>query len=511
MMPGNTDGNILSSLSSWLPSSPWEWVTFLVATGVLIWLVIGFFGLDIAKWWRRRHPVDRTIDDGPWRGGLLPASEIKELKQLKAGLPLGADNGEIVRYAKNDEQGWLGGHHAVIAGTRGGKSVSALVPAILDHAGAVVALDIKGELAAITAGRRSAKGRRIAVLDPFGATQLKATAYNPLSFIRPDHRDRDAAVIADGLVMTETGDAAHFADRAKDCLQTAIEVVHELEGPKATLHHVREMVLSAKFLDTLAAWAETPSLAGGRAAELAGSFLQMGDKERGAIISTIARSLKWTSAQHMRAFLATDKGFKFDMLLGGSVDLFIVIPLDQVGPQSGFMRLLTNQLLALLVQQDDRGTAKQQVLFIADEFTRLGYMGRIVDIATVAAGLSLEAIFVLQDRGSLEAVYGQYAADTILGSCATTRVFNLGRADLRTAKWLSDVSGHKTVLSEGKTFQKTGKDQTTSRSEVKEGLLSISDILELPSDKMICLIRGKSPALLNRIYWYKNPAYMERR
>lgn len=322
-----------------------------------------------------------------------------------------------------------------------------------------------------------------------------------------DHATGDAAVIADGLVLVESGEGAHFADRARDCLATAIEVAHALEGPKATLHDVRKLVLSATFSDTLVAWADTPDLAGGRAADLAGSFLQMGEKERGAIISTVARSLKWTAAEHMRTFLAAEKGFQLDMLLGGETDLFIVVPLDQIGPQAGFLRLLTNQLLALMVQQDQRGKAEKPVLFVADEFTRLGYLQRVVDIATVAAGMNLETIFVLQDRGSLEAIYGQYAADTILGSCATTRVFNLGRADLRTAEWLSKASGYKTMLTEGKSVQSTTVGQTTSKSEVKEALLSVSDILELPADRIICLIRGKAPAKIGRIFYFKDQRY----
>lgn len=498
---------MIPDLSALLPAGALGWISIVAVLVFLAWIVIGFLGNDIGRWWRRRHPVSRVAENGPWSGGFMDETDLKQLTSNSSGLPLGIHAGKIARYVKNDDKGWLGGHHAVIAGTRGGKSVSALVPAILDHSGPVVALDIKGELVTITGKRRAKAGRRVVVLDPFRTTKIRGFAYNPLSFIRKAHRDRDAAVIADGLVLTETGDGAHFSDRARDALQTAIEVVHEIEGPKANLHDVRKLVLNANFLDTLAAWSEAPDLAGGRAAELAGSFLQMGDKERGAILSTVARSLKWTSAQHMRAFLASENGLQLDQLLMGNVDLFIVIPLDQIGPQAGFLRLLTNQLLAVMVQQDGRGQAAQPVLFVADEFTRLGFMQRVVDIATVAAGMSLETIFVLQDRGSLEAVYGQYAADTILGSCATTRVFNLGRADLRTAKWLSDASGHTTLLSEGKTFQSGSKDQATNRSEIKENLLSVSDVLELPADKMICLIRGKPPARIERIFAHKHKNY----
>jgi type IV secretion system protein VirD4 len=498
---------MIPDLNALLPGGEVGWFATIAALGFLAWFIIGFLHNDIGGWWRKRHPINRVAEDGPWRGGFMNDADLKQLTSNPSGLPLGLYADKIARYVKNDDRGWLGGHHAVIAGTRGGKSVSALVPAILDHAGPVVALDIKGELATITGKRRKAAGRKVAILDPFATTGFKGTlGFNPLSFIRSEHRDRDAAVIADGLVMAENGDGAHFADRARDCLATAIEVVHELEGLRGTLHDVRKLVLSATFADTLGAWTDKPELAGGRAAELAGSFLNMGDKERGSILSTVARSLRWTSAQHMRDFLDAE-GFRLDMLLGGETDLFIVVPLDQIGPQAGFLRLLTNQLLTLMVQQDQRGKAAKPVLFVADEFTRLGYLQRVVDIATVAAGMSLETIFVLQDRGSLEAVYGQYAVDTILGSCATVRVFNLGRADLRTAEWLSKASGYKTVLTEGKSFHSASKDQTTNQSEAKEPLLSVSDILELPADQTICLIRGKSPAKLNRIKWYNDERY----
>jgi type IV secretion system protein VirD4 len=328
-----------------------------------------------------------------------------------------------------------------------------------------------------------------------------------MAFIRPAHRSRDAAVLADGMIVPEIGSGAHFSDRARACLQVTIEVVHELsEAPN--LHEVRGLILSAGFLDTLTAWAETPALAGGRAAELAGSFLAMGDKERGSIISTVAKSLEWTSADTMRGFLGVKTGINLESLLQGNVDLFIVIPLDQVTAQAGFMRLMANLLLALLVQQNERHPAQKQVLFVADEFTRLGRLDRIVDVATVAAGINLETLFILQDRGSLEAVYGN-AADTILGSCATVRIFNLGRGDIRTAEWASKLAGYKTLRTQSTSTAAGSKTASTSLAEVREPLLTASDILELPPAEMLCFIRGRKPLRLERILWYKMRRYRD--
>lgn len=481
-----------------------------VAIAVVLWMV---FSSEIRKAWTTLFPASRQVLDGPWKSTFLSEFEIADLINLDAGIPLGLTrSGKIVRYIKNDEHGWLGGHHAVISGTRGGKGVSAIMPAIFDHNGPIVALDIKGELVDITINRRTAKGQKVVALDPFRTSKSsrmkdhKAMGFNPMTFIRPTHRSRDAAVLADGIVVPETGSGAHFSDRARACLQTTIEVVHELSD-SPNLHEVRGLILSTGFLDTLTAWTETPKLAGGRAAELAGSFLSMGDKERGSIISTVAKSLEWTSADAMRGFLGVKTGVNLESLLLGNVDLFIVIPLDQVTAQAGFMRLMTNLILALMVQQNERHPAKQTVMFIADEFTRLGRLDRIVDIATVAAGINLETLFILQDRGSLEAVYGNQAADTILGSCATIRIFNIGRGDSRTAEWVSKLTGYQTLRTESTSTAVGSNAVNISSAEVREPLLTPSDILELPANEMLCLIRGRKPLKLERIFWYKMRGY----
>ena len=482
-----------------------------IVVAAVAWIVCSG---EIGKAWAILFPSSRVVSDGPWKGAFLTESDIADLIRLEKGLPLGLTrDGKIVRYAKNDERGWLGGHHAVISGTRGGKGVSAIMPAIFDHDGPVVALDIKGELVDTTIASRTAKGQRVVALDPFRVSKSsridgqKPIGFNPMAFIREHHRSRDAAVLADGIIVPEQGSGAHFSDRARACLQTTIEVVHELsEAP--TLHEVRSLILSAGFLDTLTAWAETPTLAGGRAAELAGSFLSMGDKERGSILSTVAKSLEWTSADAMRGFLGVRTGINLESLLRGDTDLFIVIPLDQVTAQAGFMRLMANLLLALMVQQNERQPAQKQVLFVADEFTRLGRLERIVDVATVAAGINLETMFILQDRGSLEAVYGN-AADTILGSCATTRIFNLGRGDSRTAEWASKLAGYQTLQTQSTSTASGSKAAGTSTAEAKEPLLTASDILELPTNEMLCFIRSRKPLRMERIIWYRDRRYRQ--
>ncbi|CAM3343045.1 type IV secretory system conjugative DNA transfer family protein [Paracoccus nototheniae] len=128
---------------------------------------------------------NRKSRTGPWQAGWMSPRDIAHLARNKTGLPLALHNGKLLRYLKDDAKGWRGGHHLVVAGTRGGKGISAVIPAIIDHQGPVVALDIKGENFAATRRHREALDRRVAVLNPFGIVEESREQFNPLDYIRP--------------------------------------------------------------------------------------------------------------------------------------------------------------------------------------------------------------------------------------------------------------------------------------------------------------------------------------
>src|SRR3954451_19284258 len=107
-------------------------------------------------------------------------------------------------------------------------------------------------------------------------------------------------------------------------------------------------------------------------------------------------------------------------------------------------------------------------------------MDKIVDVVTIAAGAGIEALFVAQDRGSIEKVYGRDITDTLLASCATVRVFNLGRTDNRSAQWDSDAAGFRTVATRT-TRQGAGRrGSSTSVAEHRDPLLTANQVRVTP-------------------------------
>lgn len=507
---GNVNGQPLANLMRlhenaldvW--SAHWASISFWIAVAILP--LLGALPLGVPAG-RRLMTEAREVEGGPWHARWMPTILLNRLAANATGLPLGRDRrGRLLRYRAGP--GWRGGHHAVVAGTRAGKGVGAVLPAIIDHDGPVVVLDLKGENFAITRRWRQSLGRRVIVLNAFGVIEDSADAFNPIDYVRTDHLSRDAAVVAEGLVKPENGNGAHFAEMARELLAAAVEVVVRIAEPEhRNMVTLSDMLLGADFKSVLEGWQDAPEQVGRAAMQIAATLLTASDNERGAVRSAVKKALEWCSSDQMRGFLRGQAGWSLDDVLEDRADLFIVVPLDQVEPMSVFMRLVTTLILGAVARQDGHRTMPKSLLLVLDEFVRLGRMQSFETMATVAAGAGVEAMFITQDRGQVEAVYGREATTTLFGACATVRVFGLGRTDTATAQWIVEALGERTVETHGR--QLRGNDRPTG-SEQAARLLSVHELLELPADELIALFPGQRPARIKRIVSHKDREYRDK-
>lgn len=478
------------------------WMTWGIVSGGFLMLVISSIKPLLKDPLKSYRPDDRsTKGEGPWKGGFMEAVQINYLKKNTVGMPLGRYKGSLLKYKSAASEGWLGGHHAVFAGSRAGKGVSCVIPAILDHDGPVVCLDIKGENFAITKKYRESLGRRVIVLNPFSVIEKGEDSYNPLSYIRSDHLFRDLYVVADGMVKPEPGVNSHFSDLVRDLLSATIEVSLKL-SPQASLNDVAAIINTREFIEHLKEWADNPQKLGERPANIANAFLAAGDKEQGSIITTLQRNTNWMASEEMRQFLK-ESTFNLDDLLGNKVDVFIVVPMDILKQQEIYFRLFTNLILGTVIRQAGISKVEKPILMVLDEFTRLGRLEKFLDIVTVAAGCGIEAMFVAQDKGQVDHVWGE-SAGTILGSCATVRAFGLGRTDSVTSKWIDDQIGFQTVLTKSK---REGKKEQDSYSEHRDKILTSTEVSEMRANEMLCFIRSHKILKLDRIIYYEDKEY----
>ena len=177
----------------------------------LVWFVVSFCMVICATPFARKLLLEplktlcseggkKPLEKGPWQAGFMEKANVRVLTSNKKGLPLGlvpsswGRTGKLARFKENPDKGWLGGHHLVISGSRGGKGVSCVLPAILDHEGPVAVLDIKGELFSTTRRYRQSLGRKVVVLNPFNFVEKNKVHWNPLQYIRKDHFDIDVII-----------------------------------------------------------------------------------------------------------------------------------------------------------------------------------------------------------------------------------------------------------------------------------------------------------------------------
>lgn len=149
--------------------------------------------------------------------------------------------------------------------------------------------------------------------------------------------------------------------------------------------------------------------------------------------------------------------------------------------------------------------ADGHTLLALDEFVRLGRMEQMMNIATVAAGVGFDALFVTQDTGQVVKAYGEEDAISLFASCITKRIFN---TDIKTAEWAMRHLGESTVYSQQiKEDRQPNGGRDYSYAEQRQKLMTADQITEMKADELLLLVGNRSPlkAKLNR--YFENRAY----
>jgi len=469
-------------------------------------------------------PLQKSLIVAPWRRainthhdastGWAPAALVRHMARGN-GMPLGRIGRKILRYPGNDPTGTLyQGHHFIIAATRSGKGVGAVIPAILDHDGPVCCVDIKGENYAICKEAREAAGYSVFALNPFDVLGLGGASLNPLDFIPSYAADTGAAALAVALIREEPGAGGgdHFVRLARALVAAAIEVVLTVaEPPERHLVTVLDLVCGPGAADAFAAWIATPDLCGGRPARAVASFMGKDTKERDMVISTVRANMGFIGGEAMQKFFkAADNKLMSDHVLNGRTDIFIIMPLEQIAAQQNFFRLIVSLLVNTIMGSKNRKLSTA-MLMVLDEFPVLGAMEQIKDLFTIGAGSNIQLLTIVQDIARLRDVWGYNGAQSLLAQAATIRILGLGAGDIDTARLVSDLLPRIDIRKESTSFD--GADITMDRAQYNERekpLMTADEVLKMPSDKGICLIRGHNPMRFKKIQYFHDRHYAAR-
>lgn len=341
-------------------------------------------------------------------------------------------------------------HLLTVAGSRAGKGVSLIVPNLLFWPGSCLAIDPKGELATVTAARRSregsewaeAMGGEVYALDPFARVSGAATAFrgafNPLADLDPASDDGLdlAGQIADALVIQQEGAGAHWTMSARSFLRGLILYVAGTEPPASrNLIRVRELVTQDRnaFDATLAHMGQI----GGVIGRTGDALSAKPDSEKWSVVSTCDVQTDFLEGAPMRRVLA-GHDFRLEDLKARRITVYLCLPANRLATHGRWLRLMVGLALEAMERTGPLEAGKPPCLFVLDEFAALGHMASIEKAAGQIASFGVKLWPVVQDLTQLRRDYKE-AWETFMGNAGLLTFF--GNTDLTTLEHISKRLG----------------------------------------------------------------------
>lgn len=447
---------------------------------------------------------------------IATAKELEKLGYLNgAGTVFGyfGKEGDAITYAGD-------GHRTTCARARGGKGITQIIPEMMTHEGALLAIDPKGENAIITAeARERLHGQKVYLLDPYNIAAKKLgrdqARFNPLDLCDPESADflDDIMQVSDALIVADGGDS-HWGNEAKSVVSSLC--VHVKTSPKEegqrTLGRVREILSlpPAEFQALILDMAEN----GHHLAQAgANRIMQKSERELASVVSTAQQNTHFLESQNIKDSLsASDFDFAALKSDDNPITVLIILPANRLNTHGRWLRLIVSSGITAMA----RPTPKPQkdALFLLDEFAALGKLSIVEDAFGLMAGFGMTIHIILQDLSQLQSLYGQ-RWQTFIANAAVLQIF--GTRDVLTAEYASKLAGMTTMetISEATQKKRDGGAFTAANPNAMgmndrtfgRALFMPEEIMRLPSDSQLLFLPESQPILSYRVPYYANASF----
>jgi len=350
----------------------------------------------------------------------------------------------------------LDGHVLTVGGAGSGKSSCLAIPTLLSWRSGVFAIDIKGELFEKTQHARP----NIRIFNPLSAS---SPGYDPFYILNGSYNPaQDAREITLAIMPTPPNVKDPFwIESAQNIFSGAILHCHGL---------------GYSFIGTISKIQSTPIKQ--LVAEIHGSgtrearyyvnqVVGMDDKTLAGIASEMSnRIMVFATDRDIRSCLSKSDCITPEDLENGE-DIYINIPEDKLEQWKGLLTLIVNQHLKHFERRPDMNAAP--ILFLLDEFPRLGKVETIVNGLATLRSKKITMCLLIQSLAQLDMIYGKEARQVIADNCQYKAVLSATDAD--TQEYFSRLVGtyERTRKSQSANFEQyTGMGTGTGESRTQE-------------------------------------------
>lgn len=397
----------------------------------------------------------------------------------------------------------------IISPPGGGKTTASSIPLLLEHDGPIFAFDVKGELWAVTAAhRQNVMKRQVITIDPFKLTYQKSFRagkdkgllreyhINPFEYLpkNPLALDRIINAFAASFLIQSDAYTSHFDENAKILIRGTIDYLIRSDEAEKSLPILFKL-LSGSFEENKALYKKMEAL-GGRAMAAANQISRVGGNERGSILSTTYRQIDWLGDSNVREVLS-NSNFDLRDFLKGNMDIYVIIPEDQVKEHGRLMRMMMALLMGQIIQADPSELPTKKMVFLLEELAQLGNYPDVELCIEVLRARNVVIWSVFQSLSQIEL----FEKPDLFKSVPLKQIFRTD--DVKTMEWVQAMAGKKTILTKSKSEDKsksrdsgrwlsgsTSESKSASIHETGVDLLPLNEIREMDEEEQLVFYKA---------------------
>jgi len=330
------------------------------------------------------------------------------------------------------------GHILVVGSTNSGKSSCFVIPSLRKWAGRIFYIDVKGELYTYTKDNRP----NTKILDLFDKSAYGFNIYELLDASSNPAQEAEAISMAIVPIPPDTKEP-FWSQSARNMLTGCILHYHK-EG-KTFIETIRAIlsIPVAQLMDSI--YDTTKSI---EAKPYLNTFVGLDERPLSGVYAELSRHIMiFATDQDIIRCLSRDKNISPIDLENGN-DVCLRIPEHLLKQWSGLLTLLVSQFLRHFEKRPDR-TGKP-ILFMLDEFARLGKIEGITDAFSTLRSKQITLCAIIQSLAQLDKTYGEATRRIIVDNCPYCAVFSV--MDVASQQYFSSFMGTKPIWKKGVTL-----------------------------------------------------------
>lgn len=400
--------------------------------------------------------------------------------KMPKGIVFGRNAGSIVIKPSNKD-----GHVLVMGGSGDGKTKAFATPSLLNWDGAVICIDIKGELYQDTAHVR----RKIGPVYRWDPTQ-PCDQYNPILACSTPRKAED---LARSIIPLAEKDP-FFSRAAQGIFSAAI-----LEGyySKQTLPEIARRVNRTKLIDLANELVNSPCPG---VPDLASIALDISENTAANVAAELRTHTKSFSADAEYVGCISRSDWTSASLEEGST-IYLTVPEEAIEQYRSILNVILDQTIAHMTKRPEK--QNPPIMVMIDELPRLGKIPSLVPSLGTLRSRNVHIVQIIQSLANLDDVYGATKRRVILDNCAYQLIMSASDPDSQA--YLSRRAGQKTVKTRNVSRSRMGgEERNVSESEIGAPLIRPEEFATL-GDRPVLFIRGMQPVRLKKTWFFSDP------